>query len=93
MVPVHVRKQAVITVHLRYFASIREALDCGSEDWQTSATTVAALRGELLGRGPAYHCLSPDKPVRMALDQVMCQDSATLRDGCELGFFPPVTGG
>lgn len=87
------RKRPVITVHLRYFASIRETLNCGSEDWQTAATTVAALRAELLGRGLAYQCLSPDKPVRMALDQVMCLDSAPLKDGCELGFFPPVTGG
>jgi molybdopterin synthase sulfur carrier subunit len=86
-------KRPMITVHLRYFASIREALHCGSEDWQTAATTVVQLRSELIRRGPAYQCLSPDKPVRMALDQVMCLDSAPLTDGCELGFFPPVTGG
>jgi molybdopterin synthase sulfur carrier subunit len=86
-------KRAMITVHLRYFASIRESLNFGNEDWQTSATTVGALRAELLARGQTYQCLSADKPVRMALDQVMCQDSALLRDGCELGFFPPVTGG
>jgi molybdopterin synthase sulfur carrier subunit len=83
----------MITVHLRYFASIRETLNCGSEDWQTSATTVGALRAELLVRGQAYQCLSSDKPERMAVDHVMCQDSALLKDGCELGFFPPVTGG
>jgi molybdopterin synthase sulfur carrier subunit len=83
----------MITVHLRYFASIRETLNCGSEDWQTTATTVGALRAELLVRGQAYQCLSADKPVRMALDHVMCQDSAPLKEGCELGFFPPVTGG
>jgi sulfur-carrier protein len=29
----------------------------------------------------------------MALDQVMAEDSALLRDGCEVAFFPPVTGG
>jgi len=83
----------MITVHLRYFASIREALNCGSEDCQTKAATVGALRAELLLRGQAYQCLSADRPVRMALNQVMCQDSALLMEGCELGFFPPVTGG
>ena len=86
-------KRTMITVHLRYFASIRESLNCGNEDWQTSATTVGALRAELMGRGTAYQCLSLDKSVRMALNQVMCQDSAALTAGCELGFFPPVTGG
>jgi molybdopterin synthase sulfur carrier subunit len=31
--------------------------------------------------------------VRMALDQVMADDGAALREGCEIAFFPPVTGG
>jgi molybdopterin synthase sulfur carrier subunit len=80
-------------VHLRYFASIRETLGCGSEAWQTSALTVGALRAELVKRGDAFQCLSPDQPVRMALNQVMCQPSDALTPGCEVGFFPPVTGG
>jgi molybdopterin synthase sulfur carrier subunit len=29
----------------------------------------------------------------MAINQVMCQESATLLDGAEVAFFPPVTGG
>ena len=83
----------MMQVHLRYFASIREALGCGSEAWQTAATTVGDLRAELLERGEAYDCLAADKPVRMALNQVMCQPSDALTPGCEVGFFPPVTGG
>jgi len=83
----------MMQVHLRYFASIREALGCGSESWQTVALTVGALRAELLERGEAYDCLAADKPVRMALNQEMCQPSDALTPGCEVGFFPPVTGG
>jgi molybdopterin converting factor small subunit len=29
----------------------------------------------------------------MALNQRMVQDNASLTEGCEVGFFPPVTGG
>ena len=83
----------MIPVQLRYFASIREALGCASEDWQTGADTVGALRLELLARGEVFQCLAADKPVRMALNQVMCQPSERLTPGCEVGFFPPVTGG
>jgi molybdopterin synthase sulfur carrier subunit len=55
---------------------------------------VAALRDELLALSPAHaQALSRHKPVRMALDQTMCDESATLHEGCELAFFPPVTGG
>jgi molybdopterin synthase sulfur carrier subunit len=83
----------MLTVHLRYFASIREDLNCDSEVWQTPVTTVGALRDELVTRGPAYQCLAADQPVRMALNQVMCAADAPLTEGCELAFFPPVTGG
>jgi molybdopterin synthase sulfur carrier subunit len=29
----------------------------------------------------------------MALDQTLCDESAVLHEGCEVAFFPPVTGG
>jgi molybdopterin synthase sulfur carrier subunit len=83
----------MIDVHLRYFASIREVLGCASEEWKTGASTVGALRIELVSRGDVFQCLAVDKPVRMALNQVMCQPSDALTPGCEVGFFPPVTGG
>ena len=46
-------------VHLRYFASIRETLGCGSEAWQTSALTVGALRAELLERATPSNVCRP----------------------------------
>ncbi|MFL6692178.1 MAG: molybdopterin converting factor subunit 1 [Ramlibacter sp.] len=81
-------------VQLRYFASVREALGRGSEQRETQAATLAQLRDELTGQGEPYaQALAPGLAVRMALDQVMVQDDAPLRDGCEVAFFPPVTGG
>ena len=81
-------------VRVRYFASIREAVGQGSEDVTTSAETLAALRDELIARGGAHgQSLSRGKAVRVALDQVMSEESQPLRDGCEVAFFPPVTGG
>ena len=81
-------------VRLRYFASIREALGRGDEAIETEAATAGALRDVLIARGHVYAlALTRGRAVRMALDQVMCGDDAPLRDGCELAFFPPVTGG
>jgi molybdopterin synthase sulfur carrier subunit len=37
--------------------------------------------------------LSRGRLVRMALNQVMSDESAALAEGCEVAFFPPVTGG
>ncbi|HUR90116.1 MAG TPA: MoaD/ThiS family protein [Ramlibacter sp.] len=81
-------------VTIKYFASVREAVGKGGEALETSAATCAALRDELIARGGAYsQALAPGKAVRIALDQVMSADTAELRDGCEVAFFPPVTGG
>lgn len=84
-------------VTVKYFASIRESIGLGSEMLQTSATTLGQLRGELIARGGAYaECLDiafKGKTLRMALNQDMSDDAALLLEGCEVAFFPPVTGG
>jgi molybdopterin synthase sulfur carrier subunit len=81
-------------VTVRYFASVREAVGQGSEQLETRAATLAQLRDELMARGPGHaQALAPGRSVRMALDQVMRDGSAALHEGCEVAFFPPVTGG
>lgn len=81
-------------VTVKYFASIREAIGQGSELRDTSATTLAGLRDELLAATPAHAAsLARGRSVRMALNQVMCDEAAALSEGCEVAFFPPVTGG
>lgn len=81
-------------VTVKYFASIREAIGQGSERVETSAASLAALRDELIARGGAYaQSLAHGRAVRMALNQVMADESSALPDGAEVAFFPPVTGG
>lgn len=81
-------------VTVKYFASIREAIGVGSEQRETEATTLGALRDELIALGGAYaDSLARGKSVRLALNQLMCQEPAALTDGAEVAFFPPVTGG
>ena len=81
-------------VTIKYFASIREAIGQGSEPRETSAATLAGLRDELLAASPAHAAsLARGKAVRMAVNQIMSDETARLTDGCEVAFFPPVTGG
>ena len=81
-------------INLRYFASIREALGMSEEAWQTQAPDLAALRDELIARGGVYaERLSRERPVRMALNQDLCEESTALTEGAEVALFPPVTGG
>ena len=81
---------------LKYFASLREALGAGGAlDWTPDAEpTAAALRAWLRAQSDAHaQALAPGRAVRVAVDQVLADDSAPLRDGAEVAFFPPVTGG
>ena len=81
-------------IQIRFFASLREALGLSSLSWQTQAATIGALRDELIARGGAWaEALARGRAVRAALDQAMVGDDAALRDGAEVAFFPPVTGG
>lgn len=83
-----------MNITVRYFASIREAMGTSSESLTTTATTVGALREELMARSEAAaNALAHGKVVRMALNQEMCQGDAALKAGDEVAFFPPVTGG
>ncbi len=81
-------------IHLRYFASVREAIGTGQETVQTQAAQVGQLRLELMGISPQHaEALAPHKAVRAALNQVACTEDSALSDGDEVAFFPPVTGG
>ena len=81
-------------VSVKYFAGIREALGLSVEIVDTDAATLGALRDELIARGSPYaETLARGKAVRLALQQVMADETACLHDGAEVAFFPPVTGG
>ena len=82
------------TVHVRYFASLREALGSQEQIQVPEGTTVGGLRALLCAQGGRHaEVLAAGRPVRAALAQAVCTDDALLPDGVELAFFPPVTGG
>ncbi len=81
---------------LKYFASLREALGPGGTlEWTPDgAPTAAALRAWLRAQSDAHaQALAPGRAVRVAVDQALADEATPLRDGAEVAFFPPVTGG
>ena len=85
-----------MNIQLRFFASIREALGTSQEALALPAgvATVGALRAHLRERGDAWAAaLAPGRSLRMACNQLMADDATPLSEGCEVAFFPPVTGG
>ncbi len=83
-------------IELRFFASVREALGLASERIELPAdvATVGAVRAHLIARGGAWAtALGHERALRMAFNHVMCGPETEVRDGGEVAFFPPVTGG
>lgn len=85
-----------MNINLRFFASVREALGVSQEvaTLPAGVTTVGAVRAHLATRGGAWaEALAPERPLRMAYNQVMCDPDTEIAEGSEVAFFPPVTGG
>jgi molybdopterin synthase sulfur carrier subunit len=82
------------TVHIRYFASLREALGPQERLEVPAGTTLGGLRALLQARGGRHaEVLGPGRPVRAAVAQTVRGEDTVLDDGVEVAFFPPVTGG
>ena len=85
---------AVVSLQVRYFASLREALGASEVVSVPAGSTVGALRDLLLQRSARHaEVLSRGRAVRCALNQVMVEESALILASAEVAFFPPVTGG
>jgi len=83
-----------MTITVRFFASIREAVGSSVLALETQAPTVGALRDELIARGgPWAEALARGKSVRASVNQAMADDATPITPGGEVAFFPPVTGG
>lgn len=85
-----------MNIELRFFASVREALGLSQERVELPAeiTTVGDVRAWLRLRGGVWaETLADGRPLRMACNHEMTDASARLTEGCEVAFFPPVTGG
>jgi molybdopterin synthase sulfur carrier subunit len=88
------RKLDMVTI--LYFARLREALGKASEQLSLpqGVGNVASLRQVLASRGGSWALeLAQSKNVRMAVNQDMADSETPIRDGDEVAFFPPVTGG
>ena len=82
-----------MSVQVRYFASLKEALGIGNETLELPAgvNTVGGLRDWLASNGRDK--LASARNLRCAVNQDMAGADVAVRDGDEIAFFPPVTGG
>lgn len=80
----------MVRVTLLYFASLRDAAGTPSETIQTAAADLAALFDQACRR----HGFGMGRErLRVAMDGQFAHWSDAVRDGAEVAFIPPVSGG
>jgi molybdopterin synthase sulfur carrier subunit len=83
-------------IKLLYFARLREALGTSQEELAVPAgvSDVQSLMDWLAQRGGAWQEeFTGCRPLRAAVNQELVANATALRDGDEIAFVPPVTGG
>ncbi len=82
-------------IKVLYFARLREQLKTESESLalDPGMTDVAALTRLLRDRGGVWAEAFGGPTVMSAVNQEMANPATPIRDGDEVAFFPPVTGG
>lgn len=77
-----------MTVHVKYFASLREAIGRNSDDVDIKETTTV----EKVWLQATENIQRPEN-ILVAVNQEYADFSKQVQDGDEVAFFPPVTGG
>ncbi len=83
-------------INLKYFASLKEALGVTHEAiaLPAPAADVMTVLQTLQARGGKWQThLVGDGRLKFAVNHIMVALDAPVRDGDEVAFFPPVTGG
>lgn len=80
----------MLTLHVQYFAILREQRGVSQEKLTTAAATPAALYEELRAR---HHFTLPADRIRAAVNDAFVDSASALREGDRVVFIPPVAGG
>ena len=83
-------------IKIKYFASLSESLGLKSEElvYSDSINTAEDIIQQMAARGEIWiDAFSGENKILVAVNQEMCERGASVSDGDEVAFFPPVTGG
>lgn len=85
-----------MAITVLYFARLREAFGVSTEQIELpqAVADISSLTSWLRERGGAWEAeLAETRTVRAAVNQNMASGDTAVKDGDEIAFFPPVTGG
>ena len=83
-------------ITILYFARLKESLNYSTEeiDLPTDVNSIAALKLHLAKRGEAWaNLFNGQQTIRAAINHALVENDDVIKNGDEVAFFPPVTGG
>ncbi|MBE2895686.1 molybdopterin synthase sulfur carrier subunit [Pasteurellaceae bacterium HPA106] len=78
---------------VRFFAQVRELVGCDSITLDRTFDSAEQLRQLLSERGEKWALALEKGKLLVAINQELSSLDHNIRDGDEVAFFPPVTGG
>ncbi|WP_301099198.1 molybdopterin synthase sulfur carrier subunit [Otariodibacter sp.] len=80
-------------IKVLFFAQTRELVDTDSLELEAKFSTAEQLRKHLSQKGRKWALALESGKLLVAINQTISPLSAEIKDGDEVAFFPPVTGG
>ncbi|MGB0495913.1 MAG: molybdopterin converting factor subunit 1 [Kangiellaceae bacterium] len=86
----------MINIKVLFFANFKELLKCSAMEVELKPeASIRDLCEQIKNNGEHWHSLFSDlkSSVKIAVNQELTQADHLLKQGDEVAFFPPVTGG
>lgn len=80
-------------INVLFFAQTRELVGQDSLTIEANFATADELRQHLASQGGKWELALQSGKLLVAINQTISPLSAEIKDGDEVAFFPPVTGG
>lgn len=80
-------------INVLFFAQVKELVGVDRLEMDAEFATAEALRAHLSERGDKWQLALESGKLLVAVNQTICSLDSELKDGDEVAFFPPVTGG
>ncbi len=80
-------------IQVLFFAQIKELVGTGSLRLEGDFFTVDDVRSHLAAKGDKWALAMTSGKLLVAVNQTLSEFSSAIKQGDEIAFFPPVTGG
>ncbi|MGF1737652.1 molybdopterin synthase sulfur carrier subunit [Photobacterium satsumensis] len=80
-------------INVLFFAQVKELVGVDRLEVAAEFTTAEALRQYLVTKGDKWPLALEQGKLLVAINQTISSLESEIKDGDEVAFFPPVTGG